>query len=105
MKIETPKKITVALEHQELDGKRDPLGDLLEQALNVLRPSIPHRAAELWLSRWAIRAVCTAIIAEGRAVFPLEVKVNPPPNPLPGFSKMETPPREATNMQTIKINV
>jgi hypothetical protein len=68
---QTPKKITIALEHVQLDYDREPLGDLLSKALEVLNRPMPH--PEVWLSRWAIHAVCNAIIANGEPAFPLEV--------------------------------
>jgi hypothetical protein len=73
---EPPKKITIRLERLQRQQNWPPLGELLSKALSVIefRPERP----ETWLSRWAIRAVCQAIIAKGEATFPLEVSLKQP---------------------------
>ena len=74
-------KIAVNLENIAVDKKdRASLGELLQQAITITCPGInkdtdrAQRREAIWITRWAVRAICDLIIREGKIKVPLQVQ-------------------------------
>ena len=72
-------KIAVNLAHTKNDKNGDALGDLLSQAITITCPGIrkeselAQKREAIWITRWAVRAVCELVIREGKIKLPLQV--------------------------------